>query len=1152
MSSWRVAAWTHPQDPGGFRQRTHSVEFVRFSCNDPEEPRGRCTLTVPADYPWQELINAQDPTSPVDTSLIRLYPEGVGGDGIPDAEYKLTRFSKRISDDNQAVVDLFGIDWRIASLDPAALRWYDWFAGATRTQDPDWSFGLGNDLLNGNGAFEVDTLPNAGFEDGNAGHWSTPEGGSITAIEDATQAQSGTFYGLWNPGGQGTVLRRTIPSVTIGTQFTVTGYLDDLAGTGERIRIGISGATDATHTNAYKEDGIWWAELANATQGNGSTDGTWQQTTLTFVAGEAPVELIIEYQGINDHNIAVDSFAITTGAEFDVGSWITGGSPATMNIAEISTEQAHSGTRSLKLQGSQTVYTDVFGRQSYIHVRAQYEEEVAVIPGKTYTSEAWVYHTGASDEKFMMWASRTSPQGPLAQTVDGGYLPAPGSYWMASNTQTVSPNTWTRLRWTAIADTSGLRLGFAWFGGTTDVGEQQSPTFYLDDYVLVEGLPAANIGDISDRILDDAQTDHPSVAKMPYLTGRNYDSVNDSAGNPWPREESIVLRRGMKYGSHIYGGTLRDLGYDHDVTPNTTDPTLPEWDLHIWAEGSRGATLNKAFYVGMGASGGLVAGTLPKATRILAEGADGLIAEVADTTQEAETGIYEEWLADADMTDRPSLLARAQTRLTDEAANALAVNIELDDSAPTPWADFDVGDRAQFGWAGTTTKHERTISEIALRAEADANGQIHWTPTITASRLLQGEAANKEALYRLLNAYKPLPEKGAGGGRASVGGPFGTPTVVVAASDASDISKAAAHFTCTGTNDDETINAALNLFNQGLDGYGGRLLLTEGTFNIRQSFIFPKDRVAIQGMGHSTVLKNAENTTFVLLTLNHECQVADLSIEGTGAAGAIGIETFGTESIISRVRFYNLSTAVNKLAPGTVVADCAAETVTTFVASTQGGADITIVGNTAPQAEFDLGTTSSIQGGTITGNVMGSMRGGNLAQTVIADNLIEGEMDLTFGITAENINITGNHLNGGGIKVTGKTHVTITGNTIRRPTEHGIILTDCNECLVQGNMITGASWSAADTYDGIHVAGDSNRNDIWQNRIAPDSGSQARWAINIAEATCDDNSYLGNRSGPSTDYGRNAGATTTPYNDAGTGTITTWPAAAAPQGDNLL
>jgi hypothetical protein len=70
-------------------------------------------------------------------------------------------------------------------------------------------------------------------------------------------------------------------------------------------------------------------------------------------------------------------------------------------------------------------------------------------------------------------------------------------------------------------------------------------------------------------------------------------------------------------------------------------------------------------------------------------------------------------------------------------------------------------------------------------------------------------------------------------------------TLVVAASDASAQSKASADYVCDGTSDEAEINAAL----AALPVNGGKLVLSEGTFNVASSILVQNDNATIVGAG---------------------------------------------------------------------------------------------------------------------------------------------------------------------------------------------------------------------------------------------------------------------------------------------------------------
>ncbi len=90
-----------------------------------------------------------------------------------------------------------------------------------------------------------------------------------------------------------------------------------------------------------------------------------------------------------------------------------------------------------------------------------------------------------------------------------------------------------------------------------------------------------------------------------------------------------------------------------------------------------------------------------------------------------------------------------------------------------------------------------------------------------------------------------------------------TATVVVAASDTYPESvKFSADYICNGTNDQNTINAAINNL---LSSQGGKVILLNGTYNLSNGININKNNVTIEGMGYSTYLK-CDNVVFKMKT----------------------------------------------------------------------------------------------------------------------------------------------------------------------------------------------------------------------------------------------------------------------------------------------
>jgi hypothetical protein len=135
-----------------------------------------------------------------------------------------------------------------------------------------------------------------------------------------------------------------------------------------------------------------------------------------------------------------------------------------------------------------------------------------------------------------------------------------------------------------------------------------------------------------------------------------------------------------------------------------------------------------------------------------------------------------------------------------------------------------------------------------------------------------------------------------------------------------------------------------------------------------------------------------------------------------------------------------------------------------------------------------------------------------------------------------------------GMRLTGVKGALVHDNYVEQPDGHGYVFDACSGCTIHDNK---AWWpNSDDTYDAFLLAGDSNNNYLHSNdakNADPGSGSPERWqyGVNVSAAACDDNIVVGNDLRAAGDFG------TAPINDAGTGTILTWPADAT-YGDNFV
>lgn len=165
----------------------------------------------------------------------------------------------------------------------------------------------------------------------------------------------------------------------------------------------------------------------------------------------------------------------------------------------------------------------------------------------------------------------------------------------------------------------------------------------------------------------------------------------------------------------------------------------------------------------------------------------------------------------------------------------------------------------------------------------------------------------------------------------------------------------------------------------------------------------------------------------------------------------------------------------------------------------------------------------------------------------VVSNMIEANGYAVELTSCDQAEIIGNNFNfpTAGVLLDTCNHAVVALNNFAGAVNHGLTLDDSDDCDIIGNLFTSIGTGTTNTFDAIHLMTDSDRNWITGNKIvAQAAGNLARYGINVSAATCNDNIYAGNWAGPTANFG------TGPYNNAGTGTLNTWPAAGGAQGDN--
>lgn len=828
------------------------TEYSWGQHTDPFREEG--SITLPTAWGRIRQLHHVDPDDHANDvgSVVHFYQRGVlGSDGRPNpvGSFVIERKPDDLTSQATSQTQFSGRGLTSYFLDRIRLRPFDHPKNPTGMSD--WTFQAPeNGGLLRDPSFEGQSAPNGGFEDGDLGSWST-DGGGISSIESAIDAHSGTFYGIFNPNGQGSRLRYGgLTNLTIGSEYTVTIRIKDLDGTGENVRVGVNGARSASHTNAYDDDEkIWWAEIANATEGNGSTTGSYALTTLMFIAGETSVEIFVEYNDTGDHNLAVDSLAVS-GKTVGLGPWNVRSAPGFLNVAELSTEQAHSGSQSIKLQGEQPAFIDAFGRISYIALRVY--QDTRIIPGRIYSAQYWVYHDSDDPEYFMLAIQRLSPRGPLATTINGGQLPAPGSYHMADTTVLVPPNTWTPVTIEGrLADTDEVRLVGAWMGErrpTADIGVLESPTFYIDDFTMWEGLPPVTIGDVWTRMLND---------RLDWLVP-TFSATLDSSGAAWDAERSFTLSEGDTYGQ-IAESFQRLWKYVHRIRYDREDNTY-YFDIYNpgFVNVDHSTTTTGSLVAGMNILAGELVTRTPDATdyRVVGDGGqwvEGDIPALVSPWGEADWYLKNDGLSTTD--DMNDVLTQAKARTLDQMVTFEAEMGSHQQVRPLETINIYDKIRVNMGAKSDIPPGDRIVTSIVTSGKPgkQPSYQVYVNSDAFAST---GAAALAEAVRRLLRKTTRFPVQPSGGISTGEGG--GVPRLVVAASDASPESQGKADIVIAG--DDLSVFQGVASLFQSFGG--GELRLSEGTFDPGSTLVEFNNTWITGGGKGVTYIESSANFSF--------------------------------------------------------------------------------------------------------------------------------------------------------------------------------------------------------------------------------------------------------------------------------------------------
>lgn len=427
--------------------------------------------------------------------------------------------------------------------------------------------------------------------------------------------------------------------------------------------------------------------------------------------------------------------------------------------------------------------------------------------------------------------------------------------------------------------------------------------------------------------------------------------------------------------------------------------------------------------------------------------------------------------------------------------------------------------------------------------------------------LRRGQAGVNEQVARLLSKFEYPDQEGSGLGLPQAAG-GNAPSVVVGASDASEFSKARVDIQCYGSDDHVLVQQAFDL----MQHTGGRVLFTEGTFNVDCGYMTIPDDVKLEGMntsdgtifsatgGTGPVFEVADDVSVEWLTVQEDAALTSVTaFAGSGSNNArfsnigvvgmdVGFEVGGDDWQFDRVYANQLPTFIS--------ATAGHDYLTLSRCKTAGLIDVSdmrfvqILGSRLSSLiELGAAKVVLIDGNVVVspggaGTAILSGDGGNLL-AFTDSNIIGG-----FGYNAvELANWTDGYIGGQwsditqGVYLDGCVDVETGGTIGARPVsgsqylgQHGVSLNDCTRCDVYAKIIDPGG-DAANTYDAVHLSGSSDRCRI-STRVVVLTSGQPRYGVNDTTTGC--NRVVDNDLGPVADYGTDALNT-------GANTVIDWP-----------
>ena len=559
----------------------------------------------------------------------------------------------------------------------------------------------------------------------------------------------------------------------------------------------------------------------------------------------------------------------------------------------------------------------------------------------------------------------------------------------------------------------------------------------------------------------------------------------------------MTIKRGTPYDQML--GQFVELGYEWEVIPDTSTPG--NWLLNVYNSGGIGqdrtADDTPQIFGEDSIGGQRLYRRHPPGSAITVEG-DGRISGRASSAGALTAyGRRETYQGDLRVNTLADASLKATQAISDYIRRSQPLTLTRQPRLvdPFPLVDYNLGDTVNVSEPPFMDKLGRRLVGLTWAVDADAEEVTEHYGAVS----YVGEAALQQGVYQLLSKFEPIRDLDPDGG-ITLGG--GTIPWLVAASDSPDVWKNAAAYLCSGTNDEDTIQQAIN-------AAGGYVGLAPGTFNVEsEAGGSPIDvsgtLIGLGGNATSAIFQSdsGKSSPGPLVLLSQFARLHNVYIECTDC------DVVGLESSEGAVEGNWL--IAGSSGGSTVVA------TSPSVASWDIHHNYLLSGSSDPIVDL-VGGRFGVVGNLIFGD--GSQIGvrvDDTSNTVISDNRIVSTLNGVYLL---------------GSPTTAS--IVVVGNVVESPGQHGLVLSGCDDSIIEGNLIVEPGGDTNNTYDGVFLDGDSDRNMIVGNKVIPATGGNAtRYGVNVSAATCDTNVVADNMLIPSGTFGTGS------FNDAGTGTVT--------------